>query len=205
MFKVGLTGGIGAGKSVAAHYLQTLGVTVIDADAIAHSLTTPEHPDIWQALQTHLGPDFFENNPQTLKRARLRDSIFANPEQKAWLESLLHPRINETMQNLLKSSRSPYVVLSIPLLVEKGLQNTVDAVWVIDCDPKNQVARVLARDPKCSEETVQKILKQQASAEQRKAIADQVFDNNGLIEELQKQLKIAHEQLLVHIQNLRSE
>ena len=193
MFKIGLTGGIGSGKSLACQYFRKRGITVIDADEIAKQLTTPAYPDIWSALKNHFGPSFFIE--EELNRSALREHIFSDPSDKQWLENLLHPLISSEMHQQAEASHGPIVVLCIPLLAENQLQNTVDEVWVIDCEPSTQIARTMIRDPLCTEETVQEILKQQAPRATRLALADVIISNEGNIPLLEKNLSEQLEKL----------
>ena len=188
-----LTGGIASGKSTVARRLLELAVPVVSADRIARALVEPGQP-LWQILRDRLGADFFSTSGQ-LDRQRLRKAIFEDPELKAWLENLMHPRIRRTMLERSQSCFAPFVVLDIPLYAENPGWLTASAVWVVDCPENLQIERLMARD-RCSREQAVRILRSQARREQRLRLATDVVDNSGSLKRLLRQVdRLALKQL----------
>lgn len=173
---IGLTGGIGSGKSIVAQYFRELGVTVIDADDIAHQLLI-SNPTVIAAIIQRFGPDFLKSD-HTLDRARLRSLIFEFPKERLWLESLLHPLIKADILARASRSTSVYTVIEIPLLIESNFQDEVDRILVVDCSEDLQVARVLKRDA-IPIAAIQAILKSQADRITRLRQADDVIENTS--------------------------
>lgn len=176
MIKVGLTGGIGSGKSTAARLFQALGITVIDADQLAHALLAPDTPYFAQVV-AHLGQEIV-NADGSLDRAQLRKRVFADPALRTWLEGLLHPPILAQLQQAMASATGPYCVAVVPLLVEKQLMNYFDRIVVVDLPEATQQARVLARD-RISPALLQQILNTQCTRAERLAAATDVLNNAG--------------------------
>ncbi len=185
MFKVGLTGGIGSGKTTVAHLFHALGVPIIDADEIALALTQPKEL-AYQAICQHFGTDIL-NKDHTLNRKKLRELIFQTPSQKKWLESLLHPLIRNTIQEQVEQMETPYVMLVIPLLVETNAY-TLDRVLCIDVPTQLQIERVQARDH-CEPALIQAIIAQQAARQARLDKADDVLVNDQDIRHLRKSVE----------------
>lgn len=178
-FAVGLTGGIGSGKSTVAALLQACGAAVIDSDALAHELTAPGGAAM-PAIASAFG-DAFVRPDGALDRARMRALVFADPAAKTRLESILHPMIGELTQQRAQAAAvaAPYVVLMIPLLIESGRwRERVNRVLVVDCCETTQIARVRARSA-LAEDEVRAIIVQQASRSARLAAADDVIVNEG--------------------------
>jgi len=176
--RVGLTGGIGSGKSTVAVRLVALGAELIDTDAIARSLTLAGGAAI-DAIRESFGPDFIDA-AGALDRARMREAAFADPEAKRRLEAILHPRIGIEVERRVLASTAPLTVLDIPLLVESGRwRRRVDRVWVVDCAEQVQLARVTARSG-WTEDAVRAVIAQQASRPARRAAADAVIHNDGI-------------------------
>ncbi len=197
-YTIGLTGGIGSGKSSVAELFGTLGATVIDADAIAHVLTAPGGTAM-QAIRAAFGDDFIDAGG-ALDRAKMRNLAFADPAAKKNLEAILHPLIRAESDRLSATASGPYVILMIPLLVESGGakapgRDRYRRIAVVDCPPEIQVARVMARSG-LSEPQVRAIMAAQASREQRLAAADDVIDNAGLAQALRPQVERLHRQYL---------
>lgn len=197
-YTIGLTGGIGSGKSTVAELFGTLGATVIDADAIAHALTAPGGSAM-QAIRAAFGDDFIDAGG-ALDRAKMRNLAFADPAAKKNLETILHPLIRAESDRLSATASGPYVILMIPLLVESGGakppgRDRYRRIAVVDCPPEIQVARVMARSG-LSEPQVRAIMAAQASREQRLAAADDVIDNAGLAQALRPQVERLHRQYL---------
>jgi dephospho-CoA kinase len=193
-FVVGLTGGIGSGKSAAADEFAKRGAAIVDTDAIAHELTGPDGAAMPE-IRRLFGPDFISES-NALDRARMRELVFRDPEQKKRLEALLHPMIRAESTRRIAASTAPYVVLVVPLLVEsRDYRARVQRVLVVDCPEALQLERVRARSG-LPEAQVAAIIKSQVSREKRLAAADDVIDNSGLIDALQQQVEKLHEKYL---------
>lgn len=189
MLKIGLTGGIGSGKTTVAKLFEALGVPVIDADQIARTLVEPGKPAL-DAIEKAFGPDIIDPRGH-LDRAALRDRVFTHRDEKKRLESILHPLVYAEIQNRLNLLNAPYAILSIPLLLETNMQNLVDRILVIDCPIEMQIKRVERRD-RLSERAVRTIIDSQASRQQRLSVADDIIDNSGETGELAVQIKKLH-------------
>jgi dephospho-CoA kinase len=172
---LGLTGGIGSGKSAAAQCFIDLGIHVVDADHAARWVVEPGRPALARIVE-HFGPTVLQADG-TLNRTALRGLIFENAEQRRWLESLLHPLIGEEIQRDLASATSAYAILVSPLLIESGQYKLTRRVLVIDAPQQLQLERTMLRDSS-SQEQVQAILKVQASREERLRHADDVLVND---------------------------
>ncbi|ENL2541108.1 dephospho-CoA kinase [Escherichia coli] len=173
---VALTGGIGSGKSTVANAFADLGINVIDADIIARQVVEPSAPAL-HAIADHFGENMIAADG-TLQRRALRERIFANPEEKNWLNDLLHPLIQQETQHQIQQATSPYVLWVVPLLVENSLYKKANRVLVVDVSPETQLKRTMQRDD-VTREHVEQILAAQATREARLAVADDVIDNNG--------------------------
>jgi dephospho-CoA kinase len=194
-FIVGLTGGIGSGKSTAADLFASLGVAVVDTDVIAHELTSAQG-----AAMTEIGAVFGESLRLAdggLDRAAMRRLVFSDPSAKRRLEAILHPMIRrESQVRCLSATESPYVVLVVPLLIESGVyRQHVDRVLVVDCDETVQIARVMARSG-LSREEVRAVMATQASRDERLAKADDVVSNSADRENLSAQIVALHQRYL---------
>lgn len=188
-FVVGLTGGIGSGKSAAAEHFARLGVAVVDTDAIAHELTVPGGVAI-PALVAAFGPDILTPDG-ALDRAKMRTLAFTDPEVKHRLESILHPLIRqEADARCLAATKAPYVVLVVPLLIEAGedYRRRCQRIAVVDCPEEIQIARVRARSG-LDEDLICRIMAQQASRTERLAAADHILDNGGDLAQLHAQVE----------------
>lgn len=186
---IGLTGGIGSGKSAVSKLFEKLGINVIDADVIAREVVAPG-TSVLDSIVARLG-DGALNCDGSLNRPFVRESVFTQPELKSWLDNLLHPLIRSEMQRQVAEAKSAYCILAIPLLVENKLNAMVDRVLVVDVDTDYQLARASARDNQ-SPQQVQNIMAHQASRAQRLALADDVIDNNGPLDALIPQVKQLH-------------
>ncbi|MBR9858667.1 MAG: dephospho-CoA kinase [Gammaproteobacteria bacterium] len=173
---VGLTGGIGSGKSTVADFFAELGVDIVDADIIAREVVAPGEPAL-AAIAARFGPEIIAKDG-SLDRRELRQRVFANPADKDWLNALLHPLIRERMISACAAARSAYCLLVVPLLVEKKLTSLCQRVLVVDVNPETQLERTVKRD-NSNETQIRAIMAAQASREQRLAAADDVLDNNG--------------------------
>jgi len=191
---VGLTGGIGSGKSAAAEAFARLGAAVIDTDAIARELTGPGGAALAEVRRL-FGPEFVDA-AGAMDRERMRDLVFSDPEQRKRLEALLHPLIRAESGRRIASATSPYVLLVVPLLVESpAYREWVGRVLVVDCPEALQVARVRQRS-RLSEDAVRRIIASQIQRETRLAAADDVIDNSGSIAALQQQVARLHRRYL---------
>jgi len=191
-FIVGLTGGIGSGKSTIARAFKRLGVRVIDADQASRAVVEPGS-DALSAIINHFSDDQLLIDGQ-LNRAVLREIIFNNPEQKVWLEELLHPLIGEwiTMQ-VQQPSSSPYIILESPLLFETDQYKSVNTSLLVDLSPDLQKHRASKRDG-VSTEQIQAIIDTQMSRERKISIANYIFDNSLTLESIDKRVLNLHHQ-----------
>ncbi|MBY7702533.1 dephospho-CoA kinase [Vibrio harveyi] len=193
-FVIGLTGGIASGKTTVANlFKQQFKIDIVDADIVAREVVEPGTPGL-NAIIEHFGADIVRDD-QTLDRAKLREKIFSNPEEKAWVNGLLHPMIREKMIEDLEQVTSDYALLVVPLLVENKLDSLCDRVLVVDVEPQTQISRTVKRD-NVSEEQAKAILASQASREQRLALADNVVKNNPDDPDLLLQITDLHEKYL---------
>jgi dephospho-CoA kinase len=177
MLKIGLTGGIGSGKTKVADLLASWGASVIDTDQIAHALTAPGGQAI-EPLRLQFGPEVLEASG-ALNRQKMRELVFAEPNRRRELEAILHPLIAQEVEVQAARAQGLYVVFVVPLLVESGRWlDRVDRVCVVDCDQQTQIQRVQARSG-LALETIQQILKAQATREQRLAVADDILVNSA--------------------------
>jgi len=178
MYSIGLTGGIGSGKSRVADALQQWGAAVIDTDQISHALTAPDGAAL-PMLRDAFGPAIMDAKG-ALDRAALREHVFANPAARQRLEAILHPLISqETLRQAARQRSGSYLVYVVPLLVESGTwRERVNRICVVDCDPHTQIARVQARSG-LAPESIRRIMAAQASRARRLAAADDVIVNDG--------------------------
>ena len=191
---VGLTGGIGSGKSAAADAFARLGATVVDTDAIAHELTAPGGAAIAEVAR-QFGKAFVDASG-AMDRKRMRDLVFNDAEEKQRLEALLHPMIRAESQRRVAAAAGPYVVLVVPLLIESaGYRERVGRVLVVDCPEALQLARVRQRSG-LSDVEVKRVIASQIQRERRLAAADDVIDNSGTIAALQQQVRRLHDKYL---------
>jgi dephospho-CoA kinase len=191
---IGLTGGIGSGKSAAADAFARLGVTLVDTDVIAHALTAPGGAAI-DAVRGLFGDDVIDASG-AMDRAKVRARVFADPMARKRLEATLHPMIRQESAACVSAAQGPYVVLVVPLLVESAAaRSNVDRVLVVDCPLELQVARVRARSG-LAEDEVRRIIAAQVSRETRLAAADDVIDNSGTLDALHAQVAGLHQHYL---------
>jgi dephospho-CoA kinase len=193
-FVVGLTGGIGSGKSAAADAFGKLGATVVDTDAIAHELTAPGGAAIPEIKRLFGGA--FIDGTGAMDRQRMRELVFADAKEKQRLEALLHPMIRAESERRIAAAPGPYVVHVVPLLVESpGFRERYRRVLVVDCPEALQVARVRQRSG-LAEAEIRRIIDAQIQRETRLAAADDVIDNSGSIAAMQQQVRRMHEKYL---------
>ena len=193
MLIIGLTGGIGSGKSTVCNHFANLGVPIIDADLIAHELVEPGQPALEQIRST-FGNDFI--TPQgELDRPRLREYIFIDKTARTKLQAILHPLIRARMRERLTVLDTSYVIIAIPLLVETGQHDMLHRILVIDTPEELQIQRVCQRD-KVDKDQVQSILEAQCSRSERLAVADDVIHNTNGLEALERQVNQMHQHYL---------
>jgi dephospho-CoA kinase len=186
---IGLTGGLGSGKTTVADLFAGLGVTVIDADVIAREVVIPDS-DTFKEIVVHFGPDVVDKHG-ALQRHKLRDIIFADTRARAWLEKLLHPLILQEIHQRVKNIRAPYCIAVIPLLLEKNAHANIDRILVIDAPESLQVKRAMLRDD-LTESQVGNILTTQLTRAERLAKADDVIVNDGDLNSLQQKVNELH-------------
>lgn len=189
MLKVGLTGGIGCGKSTVARIFADLNIPVLDADQVAHSLVEKGQPALAR-IQQEFGASIL-NPDGSLNRRHLREIVFSDLKQKQKLESILHPLIYKTLQAELEPLVAPYCIISIPLLFETDMTHLVDRILVIDCPVETQIERVKIRD-NLTIERIQSIIDNQVSRAYRIAKADDLIDNSTTDYRLAEQVKKLH-------------
>ena len=194
MFVVGITGGIGSGKSAVTDHLETLGINVVDADKVARVVVEPGTSGL-AAIVEHFGEDILLADGG-LDRAALRKIVFDNPDERKVLEGITHPRIRDEIARQLSQASSPYVVLSSPLLLESGQNTFADYVVVVDVPEELQLKRTMARDDN-SEALVKQIMAAQLDRQTRLARADTSITNDASLEELCERVEAMHEDLLV--------
>ncbi len=196
---IGLTGGIGCGKSSVSQFFGELGMTVIDTDVIAHSLTQSEGRGI-PAIRECFG-DHFITSTGMLDRNKMRELVFNDDKARSILERILHPLILAEVNLLLKQTDSPYVILVVPLLFEtEDYQQIVDRILVVDCDEQQQLARVMARSH-LSEQQVRAIIATQTPRINRLQHADDIIVNNQDIDYLRMQVLHLHHEYMLLAQN----
>ena len=188
--RIGLTGGIGSGKTEASRAFSRLGATIIDTDLIARELVEPGQTALSEISAT-FGAQLIDASGR-LDRSQLRQAVFANPEQRQKLENILHPRIRERAMALANQAETPYCILVIPLLVESALDYPLDRILVIDTPQELQYRRVAARDAATTNE-IDAILATQTSRQKRLALADDVVVNDRGLEHLHKEIKRLHD------------
>lgn len=190
---IGLTGGIGSGKTAVSDSFESLGIDVVDADLASRVVVQKGKPCLLKIAQ-HFGEDILTKEAE-LDRAKLREIIFKSEEEKNWLESLLHPAIANQIQDELNASKSPYTILVSPLLLETNQKDFCSKVLAVDVPVETQIERTLKRDG-VSKEQVQAIINSQISRNDRLNLADEVIVNDGTLEDLEIAVKILHEKFL---------
>lgn len=193
MLRIGLTGGIGSGKSTVAALFARRGIPVIDTDVIARELVGPGQPALAE-IAREFGNDLVTANGE-LDRGRLRQRVFDDPAARRRLEAILHPRIRAAVQQRLAALDTPYCLIVIPLLVETKFDEFVDRVLVVDVDEEYQRERTSRRDG-VSSDAVARIMAVQAARQERLAHADDVISNSGRIEDLEPEIERLHARYL---------
>ena len=190
---VGLTGGIGSGKSVAGDFFIELGIDVIDADHVSKNILD-DNESAKKLFLEHFGEKFIDKN-NNVDRALLRDEIFKNEDKKEVLESIIHPLVREEILNFIENSNSVYKIIMVPLIYETNSQDFYDKIVVVDCKEENQIIRASKRDNKTKNDIIN-IMKNQASSDERMSIADEVIKNDSSLDDLKKQVIKVHQKLL---------
>lgn len=193
MFVVGLTGGIGSGKSAASDYLASKGITVVDADRVSRKVVEPGNPALEQ-IRARFGDGVIQSDG-TLDRRALREIVFADAAQRKHLEAITHPAIAREILHQLQASRSPYTLLVSPLLLETSQREMVHRVLLVDVPETLQLQRTAARD-EVPEEQVRQIMAAQMSRKERRRLADDIVVNDGTLEDLHRQLDRLHDHYL---------
>ena len=179
---IGLTGGIGSGKTAASDYFTSLGVLIVDADVVAREVVEPHKP-VWQQIVNHFGSEAI-NEDQSLNRPWLRQTVFQQPEERQWLESVTHPAIREEIIQQLQQPTEHYAMLVSPLLFESGQSDMTQRNLLIDVPVELQLSRTCARDNN-NEDQVKAIIAAQMSREERRARADDIIVNDQDLSALQ--------------------
>jgi dephospho-CoA kinase len=190
---VGLTGGIGSGKSTVAGMFQQLGIPVIDADAIAREMVAPGQPALEEIIAA-FGPQSLDASGG-LDRMRMRKLVFSDPALRRRLEAILHPRVRREIIARTRSIRSPYCIVMVPLLLEANQQDLVDRILIVEAQRENRIARVAMRNGVTRHE-IDAIIAAQADRDSRLAAADEVIHNDDSLEELARQVRCHHEKYL---------
>ncbi len=193
MFVLGLTGGIGSGKTAVSDRFEKKGITVVDADLCSRVVVEPGRPAL-QAIKDHFGEAILQTDG-TLNRAELRQRIFANTDEKQWLESLLHPLIGEELFNQLCAAQSDYVILVSPLLIESQQNQICDHILVVDAPEETQINRTVSRDDNDADQ-VKRIMVTQASREERLQHANDIIENTQGLEYLDQRVDELHQQYI---------
>ena len=190
---VGVTGGIGSGKSAVTGRFEALGITVVDADLASRVIVQPGRPAL-AAIAEHFGDDILLDDGN-LDRAELRARVFRDPEERRWLEQLTHPLIGQEILDQLAAASSPYVILSSPLLLETSQAGLTHRVLVVDVPEEIQLQRTMARDDN-DEQQVRAIMAAQMQRQERLARADHVIDNSGPLQALDARVAELHQLFL---------
>jgi len=193
MFIVGLTGGIGSGKSAVSERFKTFGITVVDADLASREVVKPGKPAL-EEIKNHFGESIL-NDEGNLHRRKLREIIVSDDKQRQWLESVLHPRIGEQVRKELEDSSSVYTLYVAPLLLESNGHQICSRVLVVDVPIEIQISRTCSRD-QVSIEQVEKIISSQISRKERLKKADDIISNDGTIEEMEAAVDKLHKKYL---------
>lgn len=195
MYIVGITGGIGSGKSAVTELLEQQGITIVDADIVARQVVEPGTPAL-KEIERHFGTSVI-NQEDGLDRQKLRAIVFDNPQERKWLEALLHPLIREEILLQLSQSNSHYTVLSSPLLLETDQHELVDKIVVVDVSENIQIQRTMKRDNNSSDQ-VKAIIAAQKNREERIQSAHYIINNDADLKTLQEKVFNLQQQLLLN-------
>lgn len=188
-YKVGMTGGIGCGKTTVANLFDNLGVEIIDADNISHQLTQRGTPAL-DEIKKVFGTDILDSSHE-LNRDALRNKVFKDKESRNKLEEILHPKVFESIEKKIQDIDAGYCILSIPLLLETGSEHLVDTILVVDCEEELQLKRILNRD-EITPEIAKCIISNQITRERRLDKANEIITNNCTLENLENQVQELH-------------
>lgn len=197
---VGVTGGIGSGKSAVTGRFEQRGIVVVDADLAARIIVEPGKPAL-KAIAEHFGDDVLRADG-SLDRAALRSRVFSNESERRWLEQLTHPLIGQEILAQIEASRSPYTVLSSPLLLETSQKGLANCVVVVDVPEEVQLQRTMQRDDN-DEAQVRRIMAAQMPRQDRLERADMVIDNTGSPDDLDSQVEELHKEFLLRAEQSR--
>lgn len=192
-FVVGLTGGIGSGKTTVANLFAAEGITLVDADIVAREVVSPGSNGL-KAIVAHFGADILTPAGE-LDRGKLRQRIFSHDQERIWLNQLLHPMIRQKMQQQLENASSAYAIMVVPLLFENGLDRLVNRTLVVDIPPELQINRTVKRDH-VDVSQVNNIINSQCSRSEKLARAHDIIDNQGEISTLKRQVLALHQRYL---------
>ena len=190
VLRVGLTGGVGCGKSTVADHFRDLGVPIIDSDEIARQVVAPGRRAL-QEIVGEFGREMLRDDG-TLDRARLREIIFHDEKARRRLNAIVHPRVRESIERQAAALDTDYCIIVIPLLFEAGMTDLVDRILVVDCTPEHQLERLLSRDG-MNRNLAEAMIGSQISRDQRLQRADEVVDNCSTLDSLPPQVAILHE------------
>lgn len=199
---IGITGGIGSGKTTVANLFAALGVPVIDADDLARRVVAPGEPGYEEIVQ-HFGSDILTEAGE-LDRRKIRERVFSDPDKRERLEAIVHPRVYAELNRQLDELASPYAIVVVPLLIETGRQDIVDRVLVVDSPQELQIERTLRRDG-TTRAGVEEILAAQTDRRSRLAAADDVIENAGSESTLEGEVARLHHQYLEVAARIASE
>ncbi|MEL0082818.1 MAG: dephospho-CoA kinase [Gammaproteobacteria bacterium] len=187
---IGLTGGIACGKTTASDFFADKGVEIVDADLVAREVVEPGQPGLTQVVDA-FGESILQDDG-ALDRQKMRDIVFADEHKRKLLESILHPLIRQRLKQQLAQAQGAYVIFSVPLLVESGMNQLADRVLVIDVSDEAQLLRLIERDG-ASRQQAEAIIAAQISRDLRNDAADDIIDNSGSLEHFLKQLESCHQ------------
>tara|TARA_B000000557_G_C20794291_1_gene452487 strand:+ start:105 stop:701 length:597 start_codon:yes stop_codon:yes gene_type:complete len=190
---VGLTGGIGSGKSAAGDFFIELGIDLIDADMISKDILD-NNSKAKEIFIENFGETYIDEN-NNINRGLLREDIFKDNNKKEKLESIIHPFVREDITEFITKSNSIYKIIMVPLIYETKSQDFYDKIILIDCDEDYQIKRASQRDEKSKEDIIN-IIKNQATREERQSIADEIILNNSTLDDLKNQVIKVHQRLL---------
>lgn len=193
---IGVTGGIGSGKTTTASFFQDLGIETINADEVCRTIVQ-DNSKVFNQIVEHFGDKILTNNNE-LNRAKLREIIFSNNNERVWIENLLHPIVNKEMLQTAKNLSAPYCIIDSPLIIESNFHLLVDKLIVIDCNEDKQIERIMKRN-NFSKKEVQKIIDAQLTRDKRLQYADFVITNNDSLANLKSRVEIMHHKLLKEI------
>jgi dephospho-CoA kinase len=189
--KIGLTGGIASGKTIISDYFKALGIPIIDADVISHEVTKP-NGSAFEEIISSFGSNILDESG-LINRKKMRSIIFDDASKKEILEGIIHPKVREEMFNLVSQSNDHYLILSVPLLIETGMNKMMDRILVVDCSVETQIERLIQRD-KINLDEAKSILRNQTNRSTRLKVADDLIVNekNVTLTDLKKEVFKLH-------------